>query len=209
MPKNKPGKIVIISSPSGGGKTSICRKLLSRRRRQQGWSFSISYTTRAKRSDERNGREYHFVSDQEFDHLVRQDFFAEHFKVHLYKYGTPRGPLEKIRKSGGVKLLDVDVAGARKLRKEYPDAISIFVLPPSIKVLKSRLKLRGTETPEQLDLRLKNAVKEMRSFKNFGFEYLVVNKELKETVREILRIIEAHDNRIEYFDTEQIRRITG
>jgi len=209
LPKRKSGKIVIISSPSGGGKTSICRKLLSRTRRQQGWSFSISYTTRQKRSDERNGREYHFVSDQEFDRLAKKNFFAENFKVHLYKYGTPRGPLEQVRKNNGVKLLDVDVAGARKLRREYRDAISIFVLPPSISVLKSRLKLRGTETPEQLDIRLKNAVREMRSFKRYGFQYLVVNNELKEAVREILGIIEAHDNRIEYFDKEQIRRITG
>ncbi len=209
MALSKPGKIVIISSPSGGGKTSICRKLLSPGRRKKGWTFSISYTTRDIRAGERNGRQYHFVDDKEFDELVRQDFFAEHFKVHLYKYGTPRGPLEKVRRQGGVMILDVDVKGARKLHKEYPDAVSIFVLPPSVNALKRRLKQRGTETKEQLAVRLRNAIQEMRSFKASGFGYVVMNKDLKVAVRQVLDIIAADHLRVEKVDPEQIRRITG
>ena len=213
MPSKRktPGKgtILIISSPSGGGKTSICRKLLNPSRRARGWQFSISYTTRGKRYGERDGRSYHFVSDAEFDRLIKQDFFAEHFKVHLYKYGTPRGPLEEVRRKGGVMVLDVDVQGARKLRKEYPDAISVFVLPPSQDELRRRLKRRGTETPEQVRLRLGNALKEMRTFQSFGFEYVVVNEELSDAVADVLEIVAAHDKRIENFDPELLRRITG
>jgi guanylate kinase len=209
MALSKPGKIVIISSPSGGGKTSICRKLLTPGRRRQGWTFSISYTTRDRRYGERDGREYHFVDDKTFDELVRRDFFAEHFKVHLYKYGTPRGPLEQVSRRGGVMILDVDAKGAKKLHREYPDATSIFILPPSIADLKRRLKQRGTETREQLAVRLRNAIQEMRSFRRFGFGYVVMNKELNVAVRQVLDIIAADNLRVEKVDPEQIRRITG
>lgn len=209
MALSRPGKIVIISSPSGGGKTSICRKLLSPARRKKGWTFSISYTTRDRRKGERNGREYHFVDNREFDELVRRDFFAEHFKVHLYKYGTPRGPVEQVRRRGGVMILDVDAKGARKLHREYPNAISIFVLPPSVTALKQRLRQRGTETRDQLAVRLDNAIEEMRSFRSFGFGYVVINKELKVAVRQVLNIIAADRHRVEKVDPEQIRKITG
>lgn len=203
------GKIVIISSPSGGGKTSICRRLLSPARRRQGWTFSISYTTRSKRRGERNGREYVFIGEDRFRKLVRQDFFAEHFKVHLYRYGTPRKPIEKVRRRGGVMLFDVDVQGAGRLKREYPDAMSIFVLPPSQAELRRRLKRRGTETAEQVRLRLTNALKEMSSFRAFGFDYVVVNKELDMAVGKVLSIVEAHGCRLDQSDPEQLRRITG
>jgi guanylate kinase len=203
------GKIVIVSSPSGGGKTSICRRLLSPSRRRQGWTFSVSYTTRAKRRGERHGREYLFVSEHGFDFLARQGFFAEQFKVHLYRYGTPRRPIETVRRRGGVMLFDVDVQGAGKLKAEYPDAISIFILPPSQAELRKRLKRRGTETAEQLELRLHNALHEMRSFHKHGFDYVVINKELDLAVRQVLEIVGAHSCRIDQTDPEQLRRITG
>jgi guanylate kinase len=209
MPRNEPGRIVIISSPSGGGKTSICRRLLSPGRRRQGWVFSISYTTRAPRRGERDGREYCFVGQKEFARMVRSNFFAEHFKVHLYEYGTPRRPIEKVRRHGGVMVLDVDVQGARRLKREYPDAISIFVLPPSQAELRRRLKRRGTETSEQLKLRLGNALKEMRTFRKYGFDYIVINNRLSEAVRKVLSIVIAHPSRIDRVDPEQVRRITG
>jgi guanylate kinase len=196
------GKIVIISSPSGGGKTSICRKLLTPARKRAGWTFSISYTTREKRRGERNGREYHFVTDQQFNRLVQKNFFAEHFRVHLYRYGTPRGPLEKVLRSGGVMLLDVDVQGAQKLHREYPSAITIFVLPPSLAALKRRLSKRGTETESQRQVRFENAKKELKFYRKF--EYLVVNKDLNTAVSQVLTIINAHDHRTDQIDLEQI-----
>ncbi len=211
MPINykKTGKMVIISSPSGGGKTSICRRLLNPARKKQGWRFSVSFTTREARTGEKNGREYFFVSDQEFDRLQKQGSFAESFKVHLYKYGTPREPIEKVRKEGGVMVFDVDVEGARRLHQEYPDAIAIFILPPSIAALKDRLKKRGTETNEQLAVRYENARIEMKTFRDYNFDYVVVNQELNEAVKQVLAIVEAHGCRIENVDEEQLRRITG
>ena len=203
----KPGKIVIISSPSGGGKSSICHKLLSRARRNKGWSFSVSYTTRKARIGERNGREYHFVDEEKFMKLARKDFFAENFKVHLYRYGTPRAPLERIRKKGGVIILDVDVQGAFRLRKEYPDAIKIFILPPSISELRRRLKKRGTETREQLLVRFENAKKEMSLFEKF--DYVVINKELNVAVKEVLSIIQAHHCRIDFINRKLFKKKIG
>ena len=209
MALTKPGKILIISSPSGGGKTSICRKLLSPARKRQGWKFSISYTTRSPRRGERNSREYYFVSANEFRRKVRDNFFAEHFRVHLYQYGTPRQPIDAITRQGGVMLLDVDVQGARRLKKEFPDAISIFILPPSQAELRKRLHRRGTETKEQLKVRLSNALKEMQSFTKHKFDYVVVNKELGTAVKQVLAIVEAHQCRIDRIDPELIKKITG
>ncbi len=207
MPLPKPGQIVIISSPSGGGKTSICRRLLSPMRRKAGWTFSVSYTTRKKRPGERDGREYCFVDEERFRQLVNRRFFAEHFKVHLYHYGTPRKPLEAIRNSGGVMLLDVDVQGAFRLCKEYPNAITIFILPPSVAALKARLRRRGTETREQLRVRFENARTEMRLYDRF--EYVVINDELDEAVRDVLSIIRSGRCRVRDIPMEQIRKIVG
>ena len=207
MSITKPGKIVIISSPSGGGKTSICRKLLSRSRKAAGWQFSVSYTTRSRRSGEKHGRQYYYISSEEFDRLADKDFFAEHFQVHLYKYGTPRKPLEKVLKSGGVMILDVDVKGAARIKKEYPDAITIFVLPPSIQTLRRRLRQRGTETKQQLKVRFENAINEMRLFKKF--EYAVINHDLEKATKEVLSIINSHHCRVEKLKEEQIKKLLG
>lgn len=189
--KKKSGKIVIISSPSGGGKTSICRKLLTPSRKKSGWKFSLSYTTRLKRAGEVNKREYVFVSEEKFKELAKAGFFAEHCVVHKYHYGTPRRPLENTLKKGGVMLLDVDVQGAFKLKKTYPEAITIFILPPSLKELKSRLLKRGTETIEQLKVRFENAKKEMKL--KSKFEYNVINEDLKTAVKEVIDIIKNHE----------------
>ncbi|MFH1372734.1 MAG: guanylate kinase [bacterium] len=207
MKQNRHGKIVIISSPSGGGKTSICHRLLSPTRRKQGWQFSVSYTTRERRPGEKNGREYHFVTDRQFDRQVRQGAFAEHFRVHLYRYGTPRPPLEKAIKSGGVMVLDVDVQGALRLRKIYPQAITIFVLPPSRTALRERLQRRGTESQEQLRVRRKNALKEMKLYHRF--EYVVINDDLATAVSEVLAIVRSHHCRTVNHDQKQMRKITG
>lgn len=201
------GKIVIISSPSGGGKTSICHKLLSPTRRKQGWRFSISYTTRQPRANERNGREYYFVTDKEFTALKKADAFAEACRVHLYQYGTPRGPLEETLEKGGVMILDVDVQGARKLKREYPQAITVFVLPPSTRELHRRLKRRGTETAAQLAVRRENARKEMKLYRRF--EYTVINNDLTSAVKRVLAIIEAHPCRTENIPRELIEDIIG
>jgi len=203
----KPGAIVIISSPSGGGKTSICRRILSKTRRRQGWTFSVSYTTRRMRVGERTGREYHFVSDERFERLAQAGFFAEHFHVHTHRYGTPRKPLEQVVRKGGVMILDVDVQGAFELRREFPEAITIFVLPPSVAALRRRLRLRGTETREQLAIRFENARREMKLYSRF--EYVVVNRTLDLAVQQVRAIIRSHSCRADKIDKEQMQTITG
>ena len=127
--------------------------------------------------------------------------------MHLYRYGTPRGPLEEVERGGGVMVLDVDVQGAERLKKEYPQAITVFILPPSKRELQRRLRRRGTETAEQLRVRRENARKEMRLYKRF--EYTVINRNLDEAVTEVLAIINSHHCRTEYLNAEQIRTITG
>lgn len=208
MTKSKrPGEIVIISSPSGGGKTSICRKLLSPARRKKGWQFSVSYTTRRRRVREKNGVQYCFVGEDEFDRRAASGFFAEHCRVHLYRYGTPRRPLERVIRNGGVMILDVDVQGAFKLKKAYPDALTVFILPPSKAELRRRLVRRGTETKEQLRVRFENAKMEIKLYSRF--EYAVINQELDEAVRTVLNIIGSHHCRSEKLNPEQIRDLVG
>jgi len=197
------GKIVIISSPSGGGKSSICRQLLAK----HGWTFSISYTTRAKRPDEQDGREYVFVSDEKFQELADTRFFAEDCRVHLYRYGTPREQLEAVLEGGGVMLLDIDVQGAKKIKRAYPQAITIFILPPSVKALRTRLTARGTETQEQLEVRRRNATEEMKLWHDF--EYAVINDDLAVAVQEVEAIILSHHTRTDKIPAEQIENIIG
>jgi guanylate kinase len=207
MKVHQPGRIVIISSPSGGGKTSICRRLFTPGRKLRGWRFSVSYTTRKKRRGEVHGREYYFVDDKQFDALTGKGFFAERCSVHLYRYGTPKKPLEEVISKGGVMVLDIDVQGAFRLKKSYPRAITIFVLPPSQPALRKRLRRRGTETVEQLKVRFDNARREMKLYPRF--EYVVINDDLKVAVRQVLSIIESHPCRSENLNMEQIRSIVS
>jgi len=186
-----PGKIIVISSPSGVGKTSICQGILTEPRKAEGWRFSISYTTRKKRPTETDGREYFFVSSEKFDELAQKDFFAEHFQVHLYKYGTPRTMIEETIKEGGLLLLDVDLQGALAIKSDYPDAVTFFILPPSITAWGSRLTKRGTETDEQLKVRFKNARDEVKSYQEF--EHLIINDQLNLAIEEILCIITSSE----------------
>ncbi|MEK7774300.1 MAG: guanylate kinase [Candidatus Zixiibacteriota bacterium] len=205
--KRKQGQIVIISSPSGGGKTSICNAVMTPERRKQGWRFSISYTTRQKRPGEQNGREYHFVEDRTFMSLRRRGEFAEDCRVHLYRYATPRAPLEKVITNGGVMLLDVDVQGAEKLRRRYKEAITIFILPPSLIELRKRLTKRGTESREQKRVRFENARKEMKLYNKF--DYVVINDHLETAVGDVLSIIQAHPCRTQFVRKSAIRQIVG
>lgn len=188
------GKIVIISSPSGGGKTTICREL---RKRNRSWKFSISCTTRPMREGEADGREYYFISQKEFMKRRREGFFAESARVHLHYYGTPRRPLEEAFADGDVILLDVDVKGAASIKRKYPQSLSIFILPPSEAELRRRLKRRGTETREQVQLRLQNAIAEMRKFNRF--DYVIINKNINEAVSAADHMIKSWTVGVTYF----------
>jgi guanylate kinase len=205
MPGKKiKGKIIIISSPSGGGKTSICRGLLGR---NKDWRFSVSATTRPKRKNERDGREYLFMDYAEFRRHVKKDYFAEWCQVHRFYYGTPRKQLEETLYKGGVLLLDVDVKGAFKLKKAYPQAATVFVLPPNKTELRKRLKRRGTEDDKHFKIRQKRALSEMKLYRKF--EYTIINKNLNTAVKEVEMIIKSLHCRKNNLDLEQINRIVG
>jgi len=149
------------------------------------------------REGEQDGREYYFVDKKEFMKLRRADFFAESAHVHLHYYGTPRKPLESALKKGGVILLDVDVKGAASIKRNYPQALSIFILPPSEKELRKRLKRRGTETAEQLKVRLKNAIAETKKYNKF--DYVIVNKDINNAVRAADHMIKSWTVGVTYF----------
>ncbi|RKX18677.1 MAG: guanylate kinase [Candidatus Zixiibacteriota bacterium] len=200
------GKIVIISSPSGGGKSSICRQLLKNNKKDN-WQFSVSYTTRPPRKNETNGIEYNFVTHAKFQELKKKNEFAESCQVHRYYYGTSRKPLDKILKKGGVMLLDVDVKGAKKLKEQFPSAVTIFILPPGRLELKKRLMERGTDNSIQKRIRYKRALSEMKLYKRF--EYVVINKDLKPAVDEVDMIIKSLHCRQKNLNLEQINRIVG
>ncbi len=201
-----PGRLIIISSPSGGGKSTICRKLLAKNKREN-WVFSVSVTTRPKRRNERNGREYKFVEYSEFVKLRNRTEFAESCQVHRYYYGTPKAPIRRILDKGGVMLFDVDVKGAQKLKDIYKDAATIFILPPSQAELKRRLKRRGTEDDKHSKIRQKRAISEMKLYKRF--EYVVINSDLSSAVKDVEMIIKSLHCRQSNLNLEQIRRIIG
>lgn len=204
--KSIKGKIVIISSPSGGGKSSICRQLLKNNKKDN-WQFSVSYTTRPPRKNETNGIEYNFVTHARFQELKKKNEFAESCQVHRYYYGTSRLPLDKVLKKGGVMLLDVDVKGAKKLKEQFPSAVTIFILPPSKLELKKRLMERGTDNSIQKRIRYKRALSEMKLYKRF--EYVVINKDLKSAVDEVDMIIKSLHCRQKNLNLEQMNRIVG
>lgn len=180
------GFIVVITAPSGTGKTTVIRKLIERDSRLR---YSVSATTRPGREAEVHGSDYFFFSEQEFDEKLEKGLFAEWAEVHGYRYGTLKTRIEDILKQGGCVMMDVDVQGARHLRGIYPDGIFIYLIPPSMKELKARLSRRGTEDETSFEQRLKDAVAEIESLTSF--DYLVINDELEKTVDEIAGIIRS------------------
>jgi len=200
------GKLFIVSAPSGAGKTTLVREAL---KEFADLSYSVSHTTRPPRSNEREGLDYFFITPARFEEKITRGDWLEWARVHDHYYGTSRSFVEDCLQRGKSLLLDIDVQGAQRIKEEFPQAISIFVLPPSAEELRHRLKKRGTETDEQMQLRLHNAIKEMQTFSSLGFEYVVINKHIKTAVNQVLSIVEAHGCRIDKQKPEQLRKITG
>jgi guanylate kinase len=185
------GVIFIISAPSGAGKTTLVKKLL---KLFPDIALSVSCTTRAPRPGEMAGRDYHFVGQKKFAGLRSRRGFAEWARVHGFFYGTPRAPLERRVANGRDVLLDIDVQGARKIKRQYPDAVSIFVLPPSRRELEHRLARRGTDRKETIRKRLQNARREMREI--MRYDYVVENRELRRAVEDAKSIVSAERMRV-------------
>lgn len=177
---------VILSAPSGGGKTTIAKRLLERR---SDLGYSVSCTTRAPRDGEVNGRDYRFLKLEEFQAARDAGEFAEWAEVHGHYYGTLRSEVERVLASGRHVLMDIDVQGARQFHAAFPDTVLIFVLPPSGEVLKSRLAGRKSESRERLLVRLRNARAELGEVGRY--HYVVVNDDLERAVDQCGSIIDA------------------
>lgn len=177
---------VILSAPSGGGKTTIARALLARR---EDVGYSISCTTRPPRGNERDGVDYYFLSRTDFVKRREEGAFAESAEVHGHLYGTLRSEVEKVLSSGRHVIMDIDVQGAMQFARAFPQSVTVFVLPPSGDVLLDRLRRRGTESTEQLVLRLQSALQELQSLQQY--EYVIVNDELEQSVQRVSSIIDA------------------
>ncbi|MDO5687204.1 MAG: guanylate kinase [Neisseria sp.] len=183
---SKQGNIFVISAASGTGKTSLTAELL---KINPNVRVAVSHTTRAPRAGEINRQHYYFVDDATFEKMIGEGAFLEHAKVHNHYYGTSIMAVDSLRKAGHDVILEIDVQGATQIRYLLPEAVSIFILPPSLEVLRERLSARGTESAETLALRLSNARAEFEQASLF--DYLVVNDVLTEAVLNLNHIIAA------------------
>ena len=177
---------IILSSPSGGGKTTIAHKLLALR---SDVGYSVSCTTRPPREGEIHGRDYHFLSLKDFKRGQKAGEFAESAEVHGHLYGTLRAEVDRVLSSGKHVIMDIDVQGSRQFASAFPDSVLIFILPPSAKALISRLEARGTEDPKSLIRRFRSAIDELKAIDLY--QYVVVNDEVDSAVAAISNIIEA------------------
>ncbi|MEZ4267820.1 MAG: guanylate kinase [Myxococcota bacterium] len=185
--------MVVLTAPSGTGKTTVAERVLAA---EPNLAFSVSHTTRPARGAEVEGRDYHFVDDPTFDAMVAEGGFAEHARVHARRYGTSHAEIRRLWAEGRDILFDIDPQGAFQLMAAYADAITIFMLPPSMAVLEARLRGRHTETEEQIQIRLSNARSEIACAPRY--HYVIVNDDVDvaaQTFRAILRAERAKTDR--------------
>ena len=164
------GALFVVSGASGTGKTTLLRALFAE---VPGLSFSVSVTTRSMRPGEREGVDYHFIDRAAYDRLLEQDALLEHAEVYGICYGTPRAPVIAALTEGRSIVLDIDVQGAAQVRRKLPDAVTVFVLPPHIDVIRARLEARGTDAPETIERRIRDAHDQLRACGDY--DYLVMN----------------------------------
>lgn len=185
------GILFVVSSPSGGGKGTLIRRVLNK---VPDLSYSVSFTTRTPRSGEVDGREYFFVTPEKFGEMVASNEFLEWAHVHGKQYGTGHRQLNREISEGRDIILEVDVQGAASVRELVDDAVSVFILPPSFAILKQRLIARGTDSAEELDLRLRNAPTELEHYSNF--QYVVINDDADRAAEQLASIVYAERARL-------------
>lgn len=190
----------VISAPSGAGKTSLVKALINQ---TADCRAAISHTTRPKRSEEIDGRDYYFVSDQEFSELDAKGGFLESAKVFDYAYGTSLDEAKKIIKSGKILILEIDWQGALQIKEKYKSAKSIFILPPSLESLRSRLEMRAQDSDETVEKRMKKAISESSKWTNF--DYLVENDVFQIALEAIKEIISGEGQ--QYLRDAQVNKL--
>ncbi len=196
----KKGDLFVISAPSGGGKSTLCTMLL---KNVDKLKMSVSFTTRGRRKGERNNRDYSFISERKFRGMIDRGEFAEWAMVHGNLYGTSVKRIKEINNRGYDIILDIDVQGARQIKQKIDDAFFIFILPPSMSVLRKRLTSRRTDSKEQVDMRLGIARKEMSACREY--DYIVINKDLDTAYKQLASIITSTRLKTSRFDDKTIK----
>ena len=195
MKETVKGMLLALVGPSGCGKGTLGKLLLDA---YPEFGFSVSATTRAPRPGEVDGLHYHFMTDAQYDELLAEDAFLEHAEVHGHRYGTLKREVSERIEAGRSVLLDIDQQGAQQVMASDPECVSVFILPPSMAVLRSRLEGRGTEAPEEVERRMRNAVGEIALMHRF--RYIIVNDDLDSAMAALRTIVEAEKHRaIRYF----------
>jgi guanylate kinase len=178
--------LLILSAPSGTGKTTLSRKLVAE---QPGALFSVSYTTRAPRGQERDGVDYHFVDDARFNRMIAEGAFVEHAQVHGHRYGTPRAVIEEARRLGALAVFDIDVQGGEAIYAQHPEAVRALILPPSLEELERRLRTRSTDDDATVRKRLDAARREIQRARSY--EYRVLNDDVDRACADLEAIVRA------------------
>ena len=196
-----PGNLFVVAAPSGAGKSSLVKALLELDSHVRP---SVSHTTRAPRGQEKHGREYYFASEPEFDAMVKADAFVEWAHVHQHRYGTSKKAIEARMTQGADVVLEIDYQGALQIKKIYANAISIFILPPSWDELRARLERRGEDSPEVIELRLRNAAVEVAQVQEFDF--VIINELFERALFDLKAIV--HSQRLKFAAQSRARQET-
>lgn len=195
------GRLLVVSAPSGAGKTSLCQALVST---VPGLRHSVSCTTRPARPAEVEGRDYHFVDEAAFRGMIKDGAFLEWAEVYGNLYGTPRAPLRQWREQGLDVLLDIDTQGASQIRRLEPEAVSIYILPPSLDALRRRLEDRRSDSPDEIAKRLRKAKDEVKHYRDYT--YVIVNDDFQASVRQLDCIVQAERSRTAELDLSSLEQ---
>jgi guanylate kinase len=200
--KRRQGVLFVVSAPSGAGKTSLCHELMAL---LPDLRFSVSCTTRQPRPGEVPERDYHFVDEPTFRGMIKEGAFLEWAEVYGKLYGTPRAPTQEWMAQGCDVLLDIDTQGAMQIRRHVPEAVSVYILPPSMTVLRRRLEDRKGDSPDEIAMRLKRAKDEVAHYRDYS--YVIINDDFKFSVRLLEAIVLAERSRTAVLDLSQVEQV--